>query len=196
MMYLLAYVNSGREFDIAHAINEIGALAVAPRMVEVIKATPKVPAHFIYVPFAPGYLFLAVTEAQWYDIRTKRLTRTKPNGVIATLAPPSLVCHINEAEWRGTRNGAEGVLGFLQRADLACDRDAEMFEAGRRVRRYKHGDRLRIVGDLLDGRLRDKFAKFVGLDAKGNILAVVEGLEMMGKPVRATIPPGQAMAAE
>lgn len=181
MMHILTHAAQSHEFATADAINELGALAVVPRRVDFAPDGQS----YSYRPFLPNYLFCVMTEAQWHSIHRDRLFR--PDGSI--LPPIRRILDILPRTWGEFQ-------GFAARAELACEYRIEQFETGRKVRRYKAGDRLRIIGDMLDGQLRDKLARFIKLDGKGGIVVQVEGLEFMGKPIRATLKPGQAMAAE
>lgn len=183
MIYLLASTKRAAEFATADAINAMGGLAVVPRRVDIITRKDG-KREWEYRPFLPNYLFLAIPAPMWHQITFYRLIG--PEGI---LPPVRKQLELLPRTWGDFQD-------FAQRAEVACDRRIEQFEAGLRVAVYRKGDKLRILGDMLDGQLRDKLATFVGLDRKGQIVAEVQGMELMGKPVKVTLGPTQAMAAE
>lgn len=183
MIYILGSTKRGAEFATADAINNMGGLAVVPRRVDIITRKDGKRA-WEYRPFLPNYLFLAISAPMWHQISALRLFG--PTGI---LPPIRKQLDLLPRTWGEFQD-------FAQRSEFACDRRIEQFEAGLRVAVYRRGDKLRILGDMLDGQLRDKLATFVGLDRKGQIIAEVQGMELMGKPVKVTLGPMQAMAAE
>ena len=175
---ILAITKRGAEFATADAINDMGGMAVVPRQVTIIPAKGDQPARYDYRPFLPNYLFLSLTEAQWYQCRQDRLFIAR-EGVRTILPEFRRVLDILPATWADFQ-------GFADRAEMACNLRIEQFETGLRVARYRPGDRLRIVGDLLDGQLRDRLARFVRMDG-GKVIAEVDGMTMLGKPVTARL---------
>lgn len=183
MIYILASTKRAAEFDTADAINAMGGVAVVPRRVDIITRKDGKRA-WEYRPFLPNYLFLTMPAPMWHQINFYRLFG--PDGI---LPPVRKQLELLPRTWSQFQD-------FAQRAETACDRRIEQFEADMKVATYRRGEKLRILGDMLDGQLRDKLATFMGLDKQGRIIAEVPGLEIMGKPVKVTLQPTQAMAAE
>ena len=189
MIHILASTSTRYEFATADAINDMGGIAIVPRQVTILDGKA------VYRPFLPNYMFLALSEAQWHDFHTARLFWLKPqrNGdPVRTILPPfRKVLDLLPRTWADFQ-------GFAQRAEMACQRRIDQHEAGMRVASYRRGDKLQIIGDLLDGQLHGQIAEFLHLDQQGRIVATVKGVQMMGKPIRVTLQPGQVegMAAE
>jgi hypothetical protein len=175
MMYILAYAPSGKEFATADAINALGALAVVPRKVIFADGLP---GGYGYRPFLPRYMFLAIDPLTWSRIIHWQHPLRDDTGKV--LQPPGYCDEILPRTW-------VDFQGFAERAEMAAQIRIEQFEAGNRVAGYKPGDRIRILGDLLDGQLKDRLATFVKLDGQGHIIATPDGVEMMGKPIRVTL---------
>ena len=183
MIYILASTSLNREFATADAINDIGGHAIVPRRVVI---TDKGPA---YRPFMPNYLFLALTERMWSRI----LHRNRDCILVDNhriLPPPRHLDDILPRTWSSFQD-------FAHRAEVECQKRVEQWETGLQVARYRPGDKLRIVGEMLQGQLSGHFARFLRMD-KGRIVAEVEGMTMMGKPFSVVVDAGQVrgIAAE
>ncbi len=180
MLYILASTANRHEFQTADAINDAGGIAIVPRRVDIVDGQP------VYRPFLPNYMFLALTEAQWHQFHNGPLYWMKPqrNGdPVRTILPPfRKVLDILPRTWADFQ-------GFAERAEVECDRRIEQYETGLTVARYRPGDLIQIVGNLLHGQLEHQIAEFLHLDGKGNIVAKVRGVEIMGKPITATLDP-------
>lgn len=191
-LYLLAQCKPGKEFATADAINGLGSLnniltlAVAPRRVSTRPRKDGKGDTLVDLPLLPGILFIAIDPDTWHRIRRRDPWHVLRDGLGNVLRPPSKSEDILPRTW-------ESVRGFAHRAEQEALRQEENFEAGLRVRRYRKGDRLRIVGDMLHGQLRGYVVNFVGLDDKGKIVAEVEGMQMLGKPVNVTLDPQDAV---
>ena len=184
LTYILATSRYNFEFRTADAITELGGFAVVPRRVEITKRKDGT-TGYDYHPFIPNFIFAAMTEEQWFSATRKRIFHA---GKI--LPPIRRQLDILPRTWSDFQD-------FADRAERACDHRIEQHEAGLKVARYRKNDVLRIIGsDLLDGQLKDQFAKFIRLDQNGRIEAHVDGVLMMGKPVVVTLDPGSVMAAE
>ena len=175
-LHLLAYAPRGQEFEIAEAVNDLGGMAVAPRRVDIVDGKP------LYRPFLPNYIFLAMGDLLWHQIRTRQkgFLLVGKNG--RPLAPPWIKDNILPRTWGDFQD-------FAERSEFACQRRMEQWETGLRVASYELGDILEIAGDLLAGQIKDCFAEFLHLDNQGRIVAKIQGAEMMGKPIIATIDP-------
>ena len=181
---ILATAPRNHEFAIAAAIDSMGGLAIVPRQVVISYDKTGKQVSYDYRPFLPNYVFLSLTEAQWHQIKAERLFHMKPSKdgePIRTILPElRRVLDILPRTW-------QHFTEFSERAELACNLRIEQHERGVAVRRYKQGDVLRIVGDdLMGGQLRDKLARFMRLDGE-KIVAEVQGMDMMGKPLTATL---------
>ena len=186
-LYILATTRIGHEFATADAINDIGALAVVPRKVQHVPSQIGKRASYDYRPFMPQYMFLAMTEAQWHQIHTAPIYWTKPNGQRGILPAPRRALDILPRTWGEFQ-------AFAHRAEMACDRRIEQIERGEAVARYRHGDKLRIIGDMATGQLRSQVAEFLRLDGKGRIIAQSVGMDIMGKPFTMTLDAGDVEA--
>ena len=185
MIYMLARTHSRHEFATAAAINELGALAVVPRAVSIIPAKDGKPERIEYRPLLPRALFLACTDEQWHHMQGNRLHG--PQGILPPIRRDLLILPRTWADFQA----------FAARAEQECEYRRGMHEMGRKVRNYRRGDIIRIIGtDMLDGQLRDQLARFVRLD-KGRVV-VETGVMLMGKPVTARLDPAHvtSMAAE
>ena len=179
-LYLLARTHSRHEFATADAINDLGAVAVVPRKVAIIPAKDGKGERIEYTPLLPRMMFLACTEQQWHTFSAKRL-----HGPLGILPPIRRELEILPRTWASFQD-------FAARAEQECEYRLGLHEAGRKVRNYRPGDMLRIIGgDLLDGQLRDQLGKFVKLD-RGRVV-VETGVMLMGKPVVARLEPGDVM---
>lgn len=192
-LYLLAQCKPGKEFATADAINDLGALAVAPRRVSTRPRKDGKGDTLVDLPLLPGILFIAIDANTWHRIRSRDPWHVLRDGLGNVLRPPNILEEIKKRKKEVTPKAWESVRGFVQRAEEEALRQEVNFEAGRRVRRYRKGDRLRIVGDMLYGQLRGYVVNFVGLDDKGKIVAEVEGMQMLGKPVKVTLNPQDAV---
>jgi hypothetical protein len=195
MMHILARVRSGHEFATADAINAmmhrpdqdgdlrpIGALAIVPRKVIVMPAKDGKAAYPDDRPLLPGVMLLAMDPLTWHRLKSNRKGYILMDKKGRKLHSPHKIEDILPRTW-------SGVQSFAERAEMEAQRQEDRFQAGLKVVRYKAGDKLRIVGDLIHGQLRDHFARFLRIDGKGRIEAMVEGMEMMGKPVKVTLQP-------
>lgn len=189
MIHILASARPHYEFATARAINDLGGIAIVPRRVDMVDGAQ------VYRPFLPNYMFLALTEGQWHQFHGARLFWDKPrrNGdPVRTILPEfRKVLDLLPRTWGDFQ-------AFADRAEQACLRRIEQYETGLKVAAYRRGDKLRIVGNMLDGQLAGHMAEFMALDTQGRIVVKVVGMEMMGKPVTATLKPGQVqgIAAE
>ena len=175
-LYLLARTHASAEFATADAINDAGGFAVVPRAVSIVPAKDGKPERVEYRPLLPRMLFLACTEAQWHLFATKRLHG--PQGI---LPPIRRELDILPRTWADFQ-------AFAARAEQECEYRRGLHEAGRKVRSYRPGDMLRIIGgDLLDGQL----GEFIRLE-HGRVVVQTK-LVMMGKPVVARLQPGEVM---
>jgi protein involved in polysaccharide export with SLBB domain len=185
VIYILASARARYEFDTEAAINDAGGFAVVPRWVEIIPAKDGKPERMEYRPLLPRMMFLACSESQWHQFHGKRLHG--PNGI---LPPIRRDLEILSRTWADFQS-------FAARAEQECEYRIAMHEQGRKVRNYRRGDIIRIIGtDMLDGLLRDQLARFVKLD-KGKVIAETSVM-FMGKPVTARLDPAHVtgMAAE
>lgn len=199
MIYLLAQCKLGKEFATADAINGLGALkntvtlAVAPRRVGTRPRKDGKGDALVDLPLLPGILFIAIEPDTWHRIRRREPWHILRDGLGNVLRAPVILEEIKPRKGEAVPSTWVSVQGFVQRAEQEAQRQEENFEAGLRVRRYRKGDRLRIVGDMLHGQLRGYVVNFVGLDDKGKIVAEVEGMQMLGKPVKVTLNPQDAV---
>lgn len=185
MGYIVATTKSNFEFRTADAINDAGGFAVVPRRVEIVKdKAGKV--SYDYRPFLPNFIFCAISEQQWHEYQTKRLFGT--SGILPLMRRELDILPRTWIDFQG----------FAERAERACDLRIEQFEAGRRAWRYRKNDMIEIIGsEVLNGQLKGCMARFVRIDGKGRIEAIVDGVTIMGKPVRVAVDPGDVrMAAE
>ena len=186
MIYILASTANRYEFQTADAINDAGGIAIVPRRVDIVDGQP------VYRPFLPNYMFLALSEQQWHQFHNGPLYWMKPqrnSEPVRTILPPfRKVLDILPRTWADFQ-------GFAERAEMACQRRLEQWETGLKVARYRKGDKLEILGNLLFGQLQGQVAEFLHLDRGGKIVATVE---FMGKPIKATLEPRdvQGIAAE
>lgn len=194
LLYILATTRTHAEFATADAINDIcaasnsGGLAVVPRK---MFTAPKHPMGYDYAPFLPNFIFLALPLDIWSGMihRAKGFILRDHEGRV--LQAPRHQLDILPRTWGDFQ-------GFAQRAEMECQRGIERLQSGQKVAKFSRGDKLRIIGaDLLYGQLAGQFARFVRLD-KGQVIAEVDGVAMMGKPMLARLDPGQVegIAAE
>ena len=188
MIHILASTRPHHEFATAAAINAMGGIAIVPRRCDVIDGQP------VYRPFLPNYMFLAISERQWHEFHAGPMFHDRPrkNGATRTILPPfRKVLDILPRTWGQFQE-------FAERAEFACQRRLDQWETGIKVARYRKGDKLQIIGDLLDGQLSGHIAEFMHLDKRGRIVATVQGVEMLGKPITVRLEPGdvQGIAAE
>ena len=170
-MKILAQTRPSDVCDVCDAINAIGALAVAPRRVDLLRSAKQRRPELVESPILGGYFFAAMTDDDWHQCKADRIAFT-------VLQP------ISEPEWRR-------VEAFCQRAEMDYQVRMGQLEAGRRLSEYNPGDALQLLGGLF----ADHLATFMRLDESGQvpmIKAVVQGVELMGKPVEVTVDPVQA----
>jgi hypothetical protein len=175
-LHILARTHSGKEFATAKAINDLGAYALVPRKVSIIPAKDGKPERIEYSPLLPRLMFLACTEDQWHQFSAKRLHG--PNGILPPIRRELVIL---PRTWSSFQD-------FAARADQECEYRRGMHEQGRKVRNYRPGDMLRIIGgDMLDGQL----GEFIKLE-HGRIVVQTK-LILMGKAVVARLQPGEVM---
>jgi hypothetical protein len=181
MIYTLARTRQGHEFAAAEAITALGALATAPRKVHITPPKDGKPERPEYAPILPRLLFIASTEAQWYAMTKRRMIH---NGKL--LPPLFREFIIPPYAWHQFQD-------FAARAEQECEYRRGLHEQGRKVRNYRPGEMLRIIGgDMLDGQL----GEFIKLE-HGRVVVQTK-LILMGKAVVARIDPSNVtgMAAE
>lgn len=176
MIHLLAYVPARQEFDTAHAINSLGAMATAPRKVELIRLPKQRRPQIVESPFLRNYLFCAMTAAQWHECRAERIAFTT-------------CCEIGPNEWRS-------VQTFAQRVEQDYQHRMAQIEAGNRLSEYNPGDVLEILTAPFLGKLATFRKLHDGRLPK--IEAQLQGLELLGREVTVMLDPINArrIAAE
>jgi len=197
IIYLLARVHSRAEFATATAINEmlhrpdpegdlrpIGAVAVVPREVVITPAKDGKPEAITYRPLLPRLMFLACTNEQWHDFQHKRIY-----GPAGILPPIRREFDLLAVHWAG-------LEAFAARAEMECEVMLARHEAGKKVRRLRKGEIIRMIeGTIGDVDLAGRMGRVVKVEA--NRVHVQTDVEFMGKPVVARLEPGQiGMAAE
>lgn len=196
-IYLLARVHSRAEFATATAINNmlhrpdpdgdlrpIGAVAVVPREVVITPAKDGKPERIDYRPLLPRLMFLACTEVQWFMFQHKRLY-----GPAGILPPIRREFDILPVHWAG-------LQAFAARAEQECEYRIGCHERGKRVKKMKPGQIIRMINaTIADVDLAGKLGRVVRME--GERVHVQTDVEMMGKPVVAILNADQiGMAAE
>ena len=197
-IYLLARTHSRKEFDTADAINAMihrpdpegdlrptGAVAVVPREVIITPARDGKPEAITYRPLLPRLMFLACTEAQWHDFQHKRIY-----GPAGILPPIRREFDLLQVHWAG-------LQAFAARAEMECEYRIGCHEAGKRVKKMKAGQIIRMINaTIADVDLAGRMGRVVRMEG-GKVLVETDVL-LMGKPVVARLEPGQimGMAAE
>ena len=167
MMRLLAYAPTGREFATSDALNDIGASAICPRKVNLIRLPKQRRPQIVEEPFLRGYMFCTMTAAQWHQAKRDNITFT--------------TCReIGPGEWRN-------VQAFAARVEQDYQYRMAQIEAGNRLSEYNPGDALEILGGVMQGHM----ATFLRLhDGKVPMIeAQIADMELLGKPIRVTLDP-------
>jgi transcription antitermination factor NusG len=163
---LLAYAPYGQEFTVAAEINDMGALAVVPRRVDLVRLPKQRRPQIVEEPFLRGYMFCAMSPDQWHEAPKEMQT----------------VKYIGPREW-------ERVQDFAARIEQDYQHRMAQIEAGNRLSEYNPGDALEILGGVMQGYM----AKFLRL--REGVVPMIEAevqLTLMGKPVMAQIDPVMA----
>lgn len=175
-LFLLAHTSPARVFAVATAINEMDALAVAPRAYSRVRDRAQKGKHvWADTPVLMGYIFIACTEAQYHAMA--RGLQAGPGRRIKA----HIVRHINPAEWATVQAFAARTEQDYAYACEVAHRAADPNFG------FKPGDHLALLSDSL----RDTMARFVGVKA-GMIEAEVT---MFGAARRITVAPDKVVAA-
>ena len=198
-MYILATTRTGQEFATADAINSMmhrpdpdgdlrpaGALAVVPRRIIIAPGKDGKRATYEYKPFLPNYVFLAMDELLWSRIISRNKATILRDDRHRTIQPPRHQDDILPRTWASFQT-------FAARAEIEAQRQIDTFEAGQRVTRYSKGDKLRIIGDMMDGQLHGLWARFLRME-NGRAVVEPEGMTMLGKQITVRLEPGQIAA--
>lgn len=176
MTYILAYTRHGAELETAEAITTIGAFAVAPRKVDLIRLPKQRRPQIVESAFIANYIFAAMTAEQWHQCRADRIAFTTCRA-------------ISPGEW-------PRVQAFCARIEQDYQHRMAQIEAGNRLSEYAPGDLLEILGGAMVGRMAEFRKLHEGRVPM--IEAQVQGLELLGRPVTVMLDPVNArrMAAE
>lgn len=184
MIYLLASVSRGAEFRTADAINDLGALAVSPRKVDMIRLPKQRRPQLVESPVFSNYLFCALTD---HDYHRARLPMRFMGEVVQPIRPVRV---ITPGEWWGN------VQCCLQRIEIDYQRRMEQYEAGVRLEEYQPGDALQILAGIFEGKAAS-FRRLI--DGKVPMIeAELMDLQILGRSVTVTVDPIKArrIAAE
>ena len=168
--HLLGYAPRGTEFDVEAALNEMGAFAVVPRKVDLIRLPKQRHPSIVESPVWANYIFASMTPEQWQQARADRL-------IFSTVA------WIGEGEWRRFQ-------AYAARIEQEYAARMAQIEAGQRLSEFNPGDALQLLGGLFEGRLAT-FRRLI----EGRvpmIEAEVQGLQLIGKPVVIKVDPVNA----
>ena len=171
-LHLLAYAPRGQEFEIADAVNAMGAIAIVPRMVELIRLPKQRRPQISESPFLPNYIFCALTPDEWHAAPKELAT----------------VRFIGPQNWRR-------VQAFAQQVESDYQHRMAQIEAGNRLSEYNHGDVLEILGGVMQGQLAT-FRRLI--EGKVPMIEAEVQMQLLGRPVIATVDPINArkVAAE
>ena len=196
-LYLLIRTHSRAEFATAAAINAmlhrpdpdgdlrpIGAVALVPREVIITPARDGKPEAITYRPLLPRLMFLACTERDWHQFQTQRLYG--PQGI---LPPIRREFDLLPVHWAG-------LTAFAARAEQECEYRLGCHEAGKKVKKMKPGQIIRMINTTIaDVDLAGKLGRVVRME--GGKVHVQTDVEIMGKPVVVRLNPDQiGIAAE
>lgn len=184
-LYLLAATRTHHEFATETAINDLGAYALVPRRVEITPAKDGKPERIEYRPLLPRMMFLACSESQWHTFSAKRL-----HGPNRILPPIRRELVILPRTWASFQD-------FAARAEQECEYRIGCHEAGKRVKKMKPGQIIRMINaTIADMDLAGRMGRVVRME--GGKVLVQTDVMLMGKPVVARLDPGQitGMAAE
>jgi transcription antitermination factor NusG len=193
-MKILAFAAPRHEFAIADYINSTGGIASAPRHVELIRAQGNKPAEAREIARWPGYIFVNISEADWHRLTKRRLVipsrhTDATTGEVTTrqksVNPPVMIREIGTTQWAMVQALLELAEAEYQVNMGAIERQLAEGKARPKLVTPKRGDLIQILDGL-----------FAGMTATvtDNGQAVVNGLEIMGRPVRVSAASG--MAAE
>lgn len=180
MMYLLTRTHSRKEFATADAINDLGAYALVPRKVAIIPAKDGKPERIEYSPLLPRMMFLACTEEAWHQFSTKRLHG--PSGILPPIRRELVIL---PRTWDSFRD-------FAARAEQECEYRRGAHEAGKRVKKMKPGQIIRMIkATIADVDLAGRMGRVVRMES-GKVLVETDVM-LMGKPVVARLDPRDVM---
>ena len=179
-LYTLARTRQGHEFAAADAITALGALATAPRKVQITPPKDGKPERPEYAPILPRLLFIASTEGQWYAMTKRRMVH---NGKL--LPPLFREFIIPPYAWHQFQD-------FAARTEAECTQRIEAHAAGGKIRNMRKGDWVRVIGEtILDHDLSGRMVQVISAGPGG--IMVNTGLSMMGKAVTARLGVDQVM---
>lgn len=176
MIYILTYTQ--HEFAVTDAINDMGALAMAPRRFAMIRDRKQNGKHVPgELPALPGYVFTAMTEAQWHIMHRGFMI----NGHRVT---PRVVVQIDPREWATVRTYAERAEMDYQ---IALDQQGRPADSNFG---FTQGDQIQ----LLSKTLRDTIAKFNRVIQHNGHPMIEADTQMFGQTVKIKVDPSQVVA--
>ena len=173
MTYLLAYAPAKTEFAVAEAINEIGALAVCPRKVELVRLAKRRRPEIEESPVLPNYLFCAMSYQQWHQCIADRII-------------------FDTVKWIGPHEWAR-VQAYAARVEQDYQHRMAQIEARERLSEYEPGDALKLLGGTFQGKMA-VFRRMI--EGKVPMIeAEMLGFQLLGRSVTVTVDPVLARKA-
>lgn len=178
MIRLLAYARPGDEFSITDAINDMGALAIAPRRFAMIRDRKQNGKHVPgELPALPGYIFAAVTDAQWHIMHWGFMIK-------GHRIAPRVVTRIDPREWLTVQAYAERAEMDYQIAE-EVSRRPDLKDYG-----FTQGDPIQLLCESLTGAMA-KFNRVIQHNGQPMIEA---DTQMFGQTVKVKVNPAQVVA--
>ena len=174
MTLWIAYAKTGREFDVQEACEALEITAIVPRRVDLIRQGKRRRPDAVVTPYLPNYVFIRASDDERHWLKDVRE-----------------IC-----DFMGVLPQEErAVQAFIDRVESDFANRMAQIEAGERVSEYAPGDLFTIMAGPFAGRTA-MFKRMVEAASTPfpKIEAVLD-LELMGRPVVATIDPINARRA-
>ena len=178
MIRILGYAPASQIFATVEAINDMGAYAVSPRKVVMVRHEKNHRWDATDAPALETYLFAQMTEADWHRIQSGLFVQGK--RVILRK-----VVDLSDRQW-------DRVTEFAQRVEMDYQHEMERIEMDRfastprpYVCPYDVGEALM----LLDGELRGHMVRFTRSIEAGGVPVIEAEMQIMGQAVKVKVDP-------
>lgn len=178
MIYLLCYAPPSLAFATADAINDMGFLAVAPRMV-VMDRNRKTDKRFVTdAPALDGYIFAAMPEPEWHRVRGS----LRHDGKCLAL---HRLEDIDPRQWVRVQACVQRIEADYQRAMGDYERQQHDGKPRPYVCPYNVGEAIKLLG----GEMQNTLARFKRLVLVNGVPVIEAEVQMFGQAVPVKVDP-------
>ena len=178
MIYLLCYAPPALAFVTADAINDLGFLAVAPRMV--VMRRDKINHKYTPddAPALDGYIFAAMPEPEWHRVRGS----LRHDGKRLAL---HRLEDIDPRQWVRVQTCVQRIEADYQRTMGDYERQQHDGKPRPYVCPYDVGDAIKLLG----GEMQDTMARYTRLLLIDGVPVIEAEVQMFGQAVRVKVDP-------